>query len=149
MRLHVDHPAVVGADEGGEGAHLVENVGLDFVRRSLDRAPAESPEIVVAGMGADRDPAFYCQPHRAVHDDRIAGVETAGHVRRGDDLEDLLVAPEVVIAEAFAHVTVEVDAHTAIVWKQRARGTPAGRQAASATRKAKSEAAPVLRTPHR
>jgi len=115
VRLHVHHAAVPGTHEGGERPHLVEDVGLDLVRRRLDRPAAEAPEIVVAGVRADRDPLLHRHPHGAVHDHRIAGVETARHVRRGDDLEDLLVAAEVVVAEAFAHVTVEVDAHGPIL----------------------------------
>ena len=119
MRLHVDHRPVPRAHEDGEGPHLVEDVGLDLVRRGLDRAPAEAPEIVVAGVRPDRDSAFHREPHRAVHDDRIAGVETAGDVRRSDDLEDLLVTAQHVVAEAFAHVAVEVDTHALIVKKGR------------------------------
>ena len=69
----------------------------------------------MSGVGADRDPARHGELHGAVHDDRIARVEAAGHVRRSDDFEDLFVAAERVVAEAFAHVTVEVDTHPAIV----------------------------------
>ena len=111
VRLHMGERGPPGVDEGGERPHLVEHIGLDLLGRRLDRPPPEPAQVVVPRMGAHRHPPVERQPDGPVHDRRVPGVEPAGHIRRGDDLQDLLVAADRVVPETLAQIAVEVYPH--------------------------------------
>ena len=59
-------------------------------------------------MSADRDAVALGARDRAAHRDRIPGVETTGHVRRGDDGHELVVGSAPPGPEALSQVGVEV-----------------------------------------
>jgi len=110
VRLHVNQARAVAPGEGREGADLVDHVRLHLVRAGRDLPPAEAPEVEVAGVGAQRDPRLDRARHRKVHHHRVARVEAAGHVCRGDEPQQLLVGPHRPGAEGLAQVGVDVDA---------------------------------------
>ena len=59
-------------------------------------------------MGADGH-AFLCAREKARHDVRIAGMEAAGDIGAGHELEHGVVVAHAPRAEAFAEIGVEVD----------------------------------------
>jgi len=115
--LHVDQGNSVGAGEREDRADLIDDVGLDLLRARLHLAAAETPEIVVAWMGAHGDVMPGGEADGAIDDPRVAGVEPASHVRRAHELEEsLFIGADVVDAEALPHVAVDVDSrHTPIL----------------------------------
>ena len=60
-------------------------------------------------MGANADPLGQREPHRAAHDERVAGMEAARQVGAADDLQQRRIVAHLPGAEAFAKVGVEVD----------------------------------------
>ncbi len=109
VRLDVAQRRAVGRGEREQRAHLVEHVGLDLGGRRLDLAAAEAAQVEVARVRADRDARARGERDRAVDHPRVAGVEAAGHVRRGHVLEQGLVGAQRPGSEALAEVRVQVD----------------------------------------
>ena len=62
-----------------------------------------------AHVGVDIEALLLGQVYRVPHPHRIAGVETAGHVRGRYVLDDVLVVAHLVHSVALTHVAVEVD----------------------------------------
>lgn len=88
---------------------LVDQLRLDILGAfAKDPPPPEADEIHEGRMRAHGDPGLPGQADGAAHDNRIARVEPAGHVRRRHRLQHLAVIADRVGAEAFAHVAVEV-----------------------------------------
>ena len=69
---------------------------------------AEAGEVAVADLGADRDAALGGGGADPAHRGRVAGVEAAGDVGRGDQVEQRVVVAEPPDAESLAEVSVEV-----------------------------------------
>ncbi len=114
VRLDVDQRDSMGMREREERADLIHDVGLDLLGACLHLAPAEAAEVVVTRMGPHGDSMACGEGHRPVDDSRVAGVETARDVRGAHELEEtLLVRADVVDAEAFAHVAIDVDSRHA------------------------------------
>ena len=74
-----------------------------------DVPAAEADEIRIAGMCAYRDARRLAGRDGLVHDERIARMIAAGHVRRGNVSDDSLVHADGVRTEAFAQVTVQIN----------------------------------------
>jgi hypothetical protein len=55
MRLDVLECRAMPASKFPDGTHLVDDIVDEFAGRSVDLAAAETLQIVIAGMGADRD----------------------------------------------------------------------------------------------
>src|SRR5262245_19496171 len=109
MRLHVLELCTRRVDERVEGAHLIAVDVLDLLRGDVHAPAAEAHEVGQAGMGADGHPMLESELHRLAHHVRVAAVEAARDVGRGDVRHDALVVAEAPAAVALAHVAVDVD----------------------------------------
>jgi hypothetical protein len=54
-------------------------------------------------------PAVFAIGDRVHHDERIAGVETAGQIRRAGQWHDGGIVAHAPVAEAFTHVAIDVE----------------------------------------
>lgn len=79
----VAESGAVGRTEGGKGADLIDQVGLDLIRRGVEVAATESLQVRVPRMRTNRDTACRRARHRFPHHDGVARVESAGHIGRG------------------------------------------------------------------
>jgi hypothetical protein len=113
VRLDVADPAAGRPGERLEGAELVEDVGGELGGGHVELAPAEADQVRVRHLGADRHPAPDGRAHRPLHRRRVPGVEPAGDVRAGHDLQQGGVVAQVPAPVALAEVGVQV--HVAIV----------------------------------
>ena len=111
MRLEVAEAQAFGGGQTGERADLVDQHRLQFLGRDAHWAAAEALQVGIGDMRADADAAFLRQPQRAPHHQRIAGMEAAGDVGRGDDAEQFRVGAHGPGAEALAQVGIEIDLH--------------------------------------
>ena len=75
---------------------------------SMNRRPKPA-RSGIADVGADRDVVLDRHLARAAHDRRIAGMESAGDVGRGDDLHQLAIGAAGPRAVALADIAVEID----------------------------------------
>src|SRR3990172_12890407 len=98
-----------GAAKLAQRADLVAEIISYLVRSHGHRAPPEPHEVWKRGMGADRHAMSGRGRHNLSHDMRITGVKPAGDVRRGDKREDRFIGPHLPRAEAFAHVTIQIN----------------------------------------
>ena len=92
-----------------QGADLVDAHPLDIAGRGLDLTAPESPQVIEPGMGADRHAfglGFAADP---VHHIPVAGMKAAGHVCGFHDVQQRAVGTDVIRAETFGHVTVQID----------------------------------------
>ena len=60
-------------------------------------------------MGADVDASSFTEGDGLFHDQRVGGVEAAGDVGRGNVRHDAFVQAAGIVAEALAHIAVQVD----------------------------------------
>ena len=88
-----------------QGADLVLHDGVDLVRRHIQVAPAEVSAVPIRWMCADADLVFFAQRDHACHIGRIAGMESAGDVRRGDVWHQR----GIVLKRGFAQIGIQVD----------------------------------------
>ncbi len=108
MRFHVGNLGAMEGRDRLQGADLVGDVGLQLLDGEIDDAAAEPLEVGKARMGADRHAVLRAELHRIHHHDRVAGVEAAGHVGRGHDLQHLGVVAHHPRPEALAQVGVDI-----------------------------------------
>ena len=111
MRVHVADLAAMRPGQALQCAELVEHMLFQLVEVHRHGAAPEAHAVRIAHMRADIDARRLGQAHRAVHDDRIAGVITAGEVGGGDDLHDPCVVGDRVGPETFPEVGIEIDPH--------------------------------------
>eukprot|EP01022_Parablepharisma_sp_SALTPOND_P017904 TRINITY_DN290_c0_g1_i2.p1 TRINITY_DN290_c0_g1~~TRINITY_DN290_c0_g1_i2.p1 ORF type:complete len:993 (+),score=397.05 TRINITY_DN290_c0_g1_i2:12684-15662(+) len=111
VEAHVGDLATGGACQAFQRAQLVHHVAGQLDGVGLDHAATEAQHVGEADMGADIDAACGGQADGAVHDHRIAGVEAAGDVGRGDDVHERFIVAHLVVAESFADIGIEVDLH--------------------------------------
>src|SRR5215510_16409191 len=81
---------------GGErlrSANLIGNDPFDLAGRKRHPAAAKPPKVGKTRMSADRNPALLRELECARHDLGIAGMETAGDVRRRNDGHHRIVIP--------------------------------------------------------
>ncbi|MNS71682.1 hypothetical protein D3C71_1034050 [compost metagenome] len=62
-------------------------------------------------MSADADAVLFGQTHHARHHFRIARMESAGDICRRDDFHKFLVVADLIDAETFAHIGINIDLH--------------------------------------
>jgi hypothetical protein len=110
--LDVGQLAACRSGESGQRPDLVQHGVLDLPGRELHRAAAKAHQIGEAGVCADAHAVTSDQAHCAIHHQRVAGAGAASDVGGGDEGYQRLVVADAVRAEAFPHVTVEVDFHT-------------------------------------
>ena len=109
VRSQVGHPGTVVGRKPGQRAQLVEDVVAHFGRCQVHGPAAEAPEVRKAGVGADSDSAANAFGDRGVHDVRVTGVKAARYVCAGHNLEQGLVIPHGVGAEALAQISDEIN----------------------------------------
>ncbi len=109
VRCQVGNPGSVVRRKTGQRAQLVEDVGAYFGGSQVHGAATETPEVREAGVGANSDSAAHAFGYRGVHDVRVTGVEAAGDVRTGHNLEQGRVIPHGVGAEALAQIGDEIN----------------------------------------
>ena len=104
----------MGAREGRQRAHLIQDVGLDLLGIDGHLATAEAPQVPVSGMRPDRGARGHGPADGPVHHPRVPGVEPAGHVDRRHAGEEAGVVPERPRTERLADVDVQIEggAHT-------------------------------------
>ena len=88
---------------------LVEGHVVDFVLFHIHLTAAEALQIRIADMRADYDTLLHTHFYGFVHDHRVAGVEAAGQIRGGNNIKNCGGVAELIIAEAFAEIGVEID----------------------------------------
>ncbi len=109
--LHMDERDAVGTGEGRQRPDLIEREGFQFRRRQLQDTAAESLQVGVTGVGADGDPGLHRQRHRLRHHRRIAGVQPAGDVCRGDHRHERRILAQRVAAKTLAQIAIQVNEH--------------------------------------
>ena len=113
--LHVRHRATDRAGQRVQRPDLVDHGGSKIIGRDVQEAAAEADQVRIADLGPDHDTALDRGPAGAAQGGRIAGVETAGHVRTGDHGQHRVVVAETPVPEGLSEVGVQVDGHLAIV----------------------------------
>jgi len=87
----------------------VAAVGEQVCGGDVDEPPAEPAQVVVADLGADGDLPFGGPGTGVQQGGRITGVEAAGRVGAGDDIEQRVVITEPPAAVTLAEIGVEID----------------------------------------
>ncbi len=108
VRLEVADPGAVRPAERVERAELVEHLVAQFREVVRDVPPAEAGEVPVAHLGADGDLPLRGGGADPAHGGRVAGVEAAGDVGRGDQVQQRLVVAEPPGTESLTEISVEV-----------------------------------------
>jgi hypothetical protein len=92
-----------------QGADLVGDHQFEIFRVHVDPAAAEAPEVVETGMNAHAHALLFRQQYEPMHGVGIAGMKAAGDAGRLDDAHQLGVVADVVGAEAFGDICIQVD----------------------------------------
>jgi hypothetical protein len=92
MKAHVCHAMATGA-RCRQRAELVDHMAGQLVRVDLHRPAAEAPRSGKPTCAPMSTPRAWRQAHRAVHDDRVAGMEAAGHVGGRDEFSRASSSP--------------------------------------------------------
>src|SRR5439155_5019178 len=71
-------------------------------------AATKPPEIVEARMDADRHAILLGFSDDPAHDQRVAGMKTAGDIGRADDFQDPRIVADVIGAEPLSHVCIQI-----------------------------------------
>ena len=149
MRLHEAQATALGLGECSQRAHLIDHHLVGLVRGDAHVAPAKALQVRQTGMRAHRHATGKRHGHRAPHGARIAAMEAAGDVGRGDMVEHRLVVAHAPGAEALAHVAVEIDdrhVQFSIRDAMRVRNCPNCASRAASSARAASSSMPVKRT---
>lgn len=89
---------------------LVDQLGLHILGAFAGyTAAAEAVNIHERRVGADRDAPCLGGKNGVAHDNRIAGMKTAGDVCRGNQLHHRFVFAHGPGPEAFSHIAVQID----------------------------------------
>ena len=89
-------------------ADLIDHVGTQFVWFDINPTTAESGEIEVSDLCSDPHATRDRRPTGSRQAYRVAGVEAAGEVGTGDDVEHGVVIAEFPHSEALGEVGVEI-----------------------------------------
>lgn len=92
----------------GERTYLVLDERLCLGGRNTHISSAESDEIGKARMRADRDAVIARESDGLLHHERIGRMETAGYVGGRNIFYDLIVKPQLIVAEALAEIAVKI-----------------------------------------
>jgi hypothetical protein len=110
VRLDVGHPGPGDPGETGQRPQLVEHVVGELGGLDVDEPPAEAGQVPVGDLGSDGHPSLGGPPADPAQRRGVTGVETAGHVGAGDDVQQALVVAQPPDAETLTEVAVEIDA---------------------------------------
>src|SRR5215472_5022335 len=91
------------------GADLISDEPLDLAGRERNAAPAESPQVGKAGMGAHLYTACLGDPEGMGHDLRIAPVKAAGDIGRGHNRKHRIVITAAIGTETFTKIRIKID----------------------------------------
>jgi hypothetical protein len=108
VRLHVGDAGPGHPGDAVQGGELVEDVVGQLGRIDVDEPAAEPGQVAVGHLRADGDSPGGGPGAHAAHRRRVPGVEAAGDVRAGDDVEQGVVVPQSPYAEALTEVGVEI-----------------------------------------
>ena len=97
VRLDIAHPRTGDPGEPIQRPDLVDHVIGQARRIDVDAAAAEAGQVPVAHLGTDRHIAADGCLADSAQDVRVAGVEAAGDIGAGDDVQQGVVVPEVQI----------------------------------------------------
>ncbi|MCY1557080.1 hypothetical protein D9M68_938950 [compost metagenome] len=89
---------------------LVGNEALNFAGRVRNHPATETPKIWKTGVGPHCYALGLGLGEGGSHDLRVAGMQSAGDVSRGNDVEDRVIVTHFPRTKAFAHVRVDIDA---------------------------------------
>ena len=109
MRLDVCQPHALGRRHARQRADLIRDQVLDLSGRDGHLAAAEAGQVTQAWVRAHRHAVRARQGHRGPHHPRIAGVETAGDICRGDVRHHALVVAVALSPGGLAHVCIQVN----------------------------------------
>jgi hypothetical protein len=62
-------------------------------------------------MGAYADPVFFCQMYRFSHDVGVSAMIAAGNACGGNIFHHLFIVSQLIEAETFAHIAVQINLH--------------------------------------
>ena len=92
-----------------EGTNLVGDVVAGFLCADAHVATAETHEVGEAGLRPNANAVLLRHLDGGPHPHGVSGVEAASDIGGGDVPDNLFVVAQLVHAEAFAHVAVEVN----------------------------------------
>ena len=109
MRLDVPDPGARTLGHRVEGAQLVEDVGGELLGLHVEEPSPEADEVAVAHLSPDGHPALGRHLTGPAQRQRVAGMEAAGDIGAGDDVEHGRVIADRPGPEGLTEVGVEVD----------------------------------------
>src|SRR4029453_5914181 len=109
MRLDMAHSGTGDTSEAIERPDLIDHVIGQTLRVDINAAAAESGEIVVADLGTDGHTAADGCFAYSTQGVGGAGMEAAGDIGAGDDVQQRLVITQLPDAESLAEIAIEVD----------------------------------------
>ncbi len=92
-------------------SHLVHDHCLELLIRNLQIPPAKADQIRKSRMRPHGNTRGLARGHRLLHYNRIRCMESAGDVGRGNLLHHLGIHSDLIVAEAFSHITVQINLH--------------------------------------
>jgi hypothetical protein len=108
VEFHVMKANTVPARDSFQGAHLLDEQQLQFVRRNSSGAAAKVASTPGPGMGANPHAVSFGETNAGFHRCDITGMTAAGHVGAGDGTHEGARARE---GFAFAQITIQVELH--------------------------------------
>jgi len=87
VRFHVADPAALGASEAVQRAKLVDHRSGQVGGGHVDEAATESGEVGIADLGPDHHAALDRRVAGRTQGRRVTGMEAAGDVGAGDQLQ--------------------------------------------------------------
>ena len=112
MRFDVTDRRPGGVSQRLQRADLVDDIGGEILGADIDVASAEAGQVAIAHLGADPNPPLRGGSAHFQQPGGVAGMESAGDVRAGDQVEHRLVVTQAPDTEALAQIGIEV--HRAI-----------------------------------
>jgi hypothetical protein len=108
VRLDVVHRGAHRVRDPVQCTELVQDVAEQLVEGHVQGAASEAGEVPVANVRADRDVQFIGGAAAVQHRYGVPGMEAAGHVGAGDELEHRRVIAHGPGAEGLPEVSVQI-----------------------------------------
>lgn len=110
MNFEVGDAGALKTGDRLERTNLVCDELLDVIGALYGQHSAtEPPQVHEAWVGANIDFFAHRMGYSFTHGKGVAGMEAAGDVRRGNDLEQGRVVAHCIGAVAFSHVGIQID----------------------------------------